>query len=127
MTWQDAVRPVSVSFDRRPEAATTIVSVRGEVDLRLHARLREILVREVDAGQNLIVDLTDVDFLDSTGLGLLVGVLKRARERGERLGVDATELILVVTAPEVWRTLEVTRLDRVFTIVERVEDAQSLI
>jgi anti-sigma B factor antagonist len=73
------------------------------------------------------VDLSDVDFLDSTGLGLLVGVLKRGRERAERLRVDAAALILVITAPEVWRTLQITRLDEVFTVVDRLEDAQSLI
>ena len=127
MTWQDAVRPVSISFDRDAESATTVVTVGGEIDLRLHGQLRDVLNHEVDAGQHLIVDLTDVDFLDSTGLGLLVGVLKRARERAQRLGVDAAALILVITAPEVWRTLQITRLDKVFTVVDRLEDAQSLV
>jgi anti-sigma B factor antagonist len=101
--------------------------VSGEIDLRLHGRLRDVLNHEVDAGRHLIVDLSDVDFLDSTGLGLLVGVLKRGRERAERLRVDAAALILVITAPEVWRTLQITRLDEVFTVVDRLEDAQSLI
>jgi anti-sigma B factor antagonist len=127
MTWQDAVRPVSVSFDRDADSATTVVTVSGEIDLRLHGRLRDVLNHEVDAGRHLIVDLSDVDFLDSTGLGLLVGVLKRGRERAERLRVDAAALILVITAPEVWRTLQITRLDEVFTVVDRLEDAQSLI
>jgi anti-sigma B factor antagonist len=127
MTWQDAVRPVSVSFDRDADSATTVVTVSGEIDLRLHGRLRDVLNHEVDAGRHLIVDLSDVDFLDSTGLGLLVGVLKRGRERAERLRVDAAALILVITAPEVWRTLQITRLDEVYTVVDRLEDAQSLI
>jgi anti-sigma B factor antagonist len=127
MTWQDAVRPVSVSFDRDADSVTTVVTVSGEIDLRLHGRLRDVLNHEVDAGRHLIVDLSDVDFLDSTGLGLLVGVLKRGRERAERLRVDAAALILVITAPEVWRTLQITRLDEVFTVVDRLEDAQSLI
>jgi anti-sigma B factor antagonist len=127
MGWQDVVRPLSVSFDRRTESATTVVSLRGEIDLHRHAELRAVLTHEVDAGRNLIVDLTEVDFLDSTGLGLLVGVLKRARERGERLGIDPTGLVLVVSALEVRRTLEVTQLDRVFTIVDRIEDADCLL
>lgn len=127
MTWQDAVRPLSIAFDRDTESATTVVTVSGEIDLRLHDQLREVLIHEVDADRHLIVDLTDVDFLDSTGLGLLVGVLKRARERAERLGVDTAALILVITAPEVWRTLQITRLDSVFTVVDRLEDAQSLV
>jgi anti-sigma B factor antagonist len=84
-------------------------------------------VREVDAGRHLVVDLTKVDFLDSTGIGLLVGVLKRVRERGEWLGQPPTELILVVGGGEVERTLQITGLDRVFTRVFRAEDADALI
>ena len=63
MSWQDAVRPVSISFDREAELATTVVTVSGEIDLRLHGQLREVLNHEVDAGQHLILDLTHVDFL----------------------------------------------------------------
>jgi anti-sigma B factor antagonist len=118
--------PASISLDRRPDQPVSVVSLRGEVDLRVHAELRELLWREVDAGRHLVVDLTNVDFLDSTGLGLLVGVLKRVRERGERLGQPPTQLILVVGG-EVERTLEITGLDRVFTRVFRAEDAEALI
>src|SRR5579871_2453931 len=120
MEWQEAIRTVSVSFDRHADSTTTVVTVNGEVDFAVYPKLRTVLMHEVDAGQNLIVDLTAVDFLDSTGLGLLVGVHTRARERAARLGTTATELILVITAAEVLRTLEITGLDRLFTIVDRI-------
>lgn len=127
MGLQDIVRPVSIALERRPETATAVVALEGEVDLRFHAPLKEIFVREVDDGYHLIVDLSGVDFLDSTCLGLLVGVLRRTQDRARRLDRDPTKLVLVVTAREVWRTLEITNLDHVFTVVDRIEDAESLI
>lgn len=119
--------PAAVEVARRDDTAIAVVTVRGEVDLRSYDQLRSVLANEVELGWNLIVDLSEVDLLDSTGLGLLVGILKRARERGERLGIAPTQLVLVVDTPEVRRTLELTRLDRVFTIADRLEDAESLI
>ena len=119
--------PASISSDRRLQEPVSVVTLHGEIDLRVHTELRELLCREVDAGRHLIVDLTKVDFLDSTGLGLLVGVLKRLRERAEQLGEQSARLILVVDGGEVERTLEITGLSRVFTHVSRAEDADALI
>lgn len=127
MSWQDALRPVRVSIEQRSETNVAVVTVSGEIDLSAHLQLREVLHRLVDQDRHLIVDLTDVDFLDSTGLGLLVGVLKRLRERGERLGTEPAQLVLVISSPAVWRTLGVTNLDAVFTVVDRLEDAESLV
>ena len=127
MSWQDALRPVRVSIEQRSETNVAVVTVSGEIDLSAHLQLREVLHRLVDQDRHLIVDLTDVDFLDSTGLGLLVGVLKRMRERGERLGTEPAQLVLVISSPAVWRTLGVTNLDAVFTVVDRLEDAESLV
>lgn len=127
MSWRDALRPVRVSIEQRSETNVAVVTVSGEIDLSAHLQLREVLHRLVDQDRHLIVDLTDVDFLDSTGLGLLVGVLKRLRERGERLGTEPAQLVLVISSPAVWRTLGVTNLDAVFTVVDRLEDAESLV
>ena len=125
MSWQDAVRPVRVSIEQRSETNVAVVAVAGEIDLSAHLQLREVLHRLVDQDRHLIVDLTDVDFLDSTGLGLFVGVLKRMRERGDRLRTEPAQLVLVISSPAVWRTLGVTNLDAVFTVVDRLEDAES--
>lgn len=58
----------------------TIVRVGGEIDVYTAPKLREQLVELVNDGSfHLVVDMEGVDFLDSTGLGVLVGGLKRVR------------------------------------------------
>lgn len=62
---------------------TTVVSVRGEVDLYTAPKLREQLDEAVQGESPLVVvDLGQLDFIDSTGLGVLVGALKQARAAG---------------------------------------------
>ena len=58
----------------------TILHVVGEVDMATGPQLRQEIVREVSQGSShIVVDLQNVDFIDSTGLGILVGGVKRAR------------------------------------------------
>jgi anti-sigma B factor antagonist len=58
----------------------TVVEVSGEIDVYTAPKLREALLSLVDSGTyRLIVDMSGVEFLDSTGLGVLVGGLKRVR------------------------------------------------
>jgi anti-sigma B factor antagonist len=92
----------------RGEAATLVV-LRGDLDLATAPELRECLVKVIDEGERVVIDLEAVGFLDSAGLGILVGGLKRARTRGG-------ELELVCTGQDVLKPLEITGLDRVFTI-----------
>jgi anti-sigma B factor antagonist len=89
--------------------ATTLVVLRGDLDLATAPDLRECLVEVIDEGARIVIDLEAVDFLDSAGLGILVGGLKRARTAGG-------ELELVCSSREVLRPLEITGLDRLFTI-----------
>src|SRR5690348_8194883 len=58
----------------------TVIAVGGEIDVYTAPKLREKLISLVEAGSyQLIVDMEGVEFLDSTGLGVLVGGLKRVR------------------------------------------------
>ncbi len=92
----------------RGEAATLVV-LRGDLDLATAPDLRECLVEVIDESARIVVDLEAVGFLDSAGLGILVGGLKRARTRGG-------DLELVCSSREVLKPIEITGLDRVFTI-----------
>jgi anti-sigma B factor antagonist len=87
-----------------------VLEVGGELDLATVPRLRDALVRFLGehAGQPVVVDLGGVLFIDSTGLGVLVGAQRRAR-------AHAGEILLVV--PErLTELFTVTRLDAVFPI-----------
>ncbi len=95
-----------------------VLSVSGEVDVATVPRLREQLHGLVAQGRTkIVVDLDGVDFLDSTGLGVLVGALKRVRADDE--GV----LHLVCTQPRIRKVFEVTGLTKVFSLFDTVDEA----
>jgi anti-sigma B factor antagonist len=95
----------------------TVLAVNGEVDVYSAPRLRERLVDLVSQGhRQIVVDLEGVDFLDSTGLGVLVGGLKRLRSHGG-------DLSLVCTQPRILKVFEITGLTTVFSISSTVDEA----
>jgi anti-sigma B factor antagonist len=115
----DAGGLVDLSLSTRSEGDRTIVEVGGEIDVYTAPRLREQLVDLVADGKyHLVVDMERVDFLDSTGLGVLVGALKRVRNNGG-------ELALVCTAPRIRKVFEVTGLTKVFSLYDTVDSAAS--
>lgn len=94
-----------------------VLSVRGEVDIYTAPRFRERLIELVcDGNHQVIVDLDGVDFLDSTGLGVLVGGLKRLRS-------NDGDLSLVCTQGRILKMFEITSLTKVFDIYGTVEEA----
>lgn len=94
-----------------------VLGVSGEVDVATAPRLREKLIGLVTDGQyRIVVDLEGVEFLDSTGLGILVGALKRVR-------THEGELALVCTQPRVLKVFEITNLTKVFPIHTTVDEA----
>ena len=96
-----------------------VLGVSGEVDVATVPRLREQLHSLVAQGSHrIVVDLDQVDFLDSTGLGVLVGALKRVRTHDG-------ELALVCTQPRIRKVFEVTGLTKVFSLYDSVDEAVS--
>lgn len=95
----------------------TVVEVNGEIDVYTAPRLREALISLVDAGSyRLIIDMEGVEFLDSTGLGVLVGGLKRVRAHDG--GID-----LVCTQGKILRIFRITGLSKVFPIHDSIAAA----
>ncbi len=69
-----------------------VVTVAGEIDIYTAPRLRELLIDLAGKGSyQLVVNLDKVGFLDSTGLGVLVGGLKRVRAHGGSLDLVCTQ------------------------------------
>ncbi|HEV3228069.1 MAG TPA: STAS domain-containing protein [Solirubrobacteraceae bacterium] len=94
-----------------------VVSVAGEIDLFTAPELKQRLVSLIDSGQrHIVIDLSETTFLDSTGLGVLIGAVKRLR------GQDG-ELVIVNRDESIAKTFEITGLDQIFTIRSTREEA----
>mgnify|MGYP006318014371 FL=1 len=94
-----------------------VVSVSGEVDLHTAPEMERELVEVLQlGGHSVVVDLADVGFIDSTVLGLLLRYKPRFRSRGG-------DLVLVSDDRRILRTLEITGLDRIFRLEQRLGDA----
>lgn len=94
-----------------------MVTVAGELDVVGGPELRQAVMAEVrDGNLRLVLDLTGVDFIDSFGLGVVVGALKRTRL------LDG-DLRLVVPEPRVRRVFELCDLDRIFVLHAGVDAA----
>jgi anti-sigma B factor antagonist len=100
---------MALAIDVEREEEATLLVLRGELDMLTASQLRECLVEVIDEGTRVVIDMEALDFLDSAGLGILVGGLKRARTHGG-------ELELVCSSSAVLKPIEITGLDRVFTI-----------
>lgn len=108
---------IDIELDRSTRGEGKVLSVTGDVDLFTAPHLRQAITEMLEEGAKLItVDLSRVGFLDSTGLGVLVGSLKRVREEGG-------ELVLVGPQAPVARVLSVTGLDKVFSVYTDVAEA----
>ena len=104
------------------ESTVTLVTVMGEVDVGTAPEFEEELAKAVDhgLGDGLVIDLSNVTFIDSTGLNALVRALERQRLAGGTLA-------LVSADSRVAMMLEVTRLDRVLARYPSREDALAAI
>ncbi len=101
----------------RHEGDVAVVSAMGEVDVFSAPGLDSELDALIAAGSSrLVVDLSEVAFLDSTGLGVLVKALKHAREADGWLH-------LVVTSDRIRKIFEITGLDASIPIFDTAQDA----
>jgi anti-sigma B factor antagonist len=95
----------------------TVVEVSGEIDVYTAPKLREALQGLVDGGSyRLIIDMDGVEFLDSTGLGVLVGGMKRVRAHDGSIDI-------VCNQGRILRIFKITGLSNVFSIHDSVEAA----
>ena len=88
----------------------TVVVVQGEVDLYTSPQLRSAILKAVPAAAGgVAVDLSEVSYIDSSGVATLVEGLRSARKHGKTF-------TLVAPSPAVLQVLELTRLDQVFEL-----------
>ena len=80
----------------------------GEVlDSHVASDVKAQAFRRLDGRTDLVIDLGNVEFIDSAGLGVLVGIYKRVKQRGQRVAVARAQ-------PYVARVMRIIKLDRVF-------------
>lgn len=92
----------------------TILHVTGELDVVGAPDLRSAVVDAVATGSRLVaVDLSGLDFVDSFGIGAVVGALKRLRQRGG-------DLALVCPTPHIRRVFEICDLDRILALHDSI-------
>jgi anti-sigma B factor antagonist len=110
-----------LSIDLKPEdnGETLVFKLRGSLDLATSPTVRAALGEATEKGcHDLIVDLTQLEFLDSTGLGALIGAHRRTAERGGSLR------LIVIDGP-IARLLNITGLVRVFAVYRTLDDARN--
>ena len=101
----------------RAEGRCTVIEAVGEIDVYTAPQLREQFLALVNAGEHhLILDLEKVEFVDSTGLGVLVGALKRVRRH-------EGSLRLVCTRENIIKVFRITGLTAVFPFYADVAEA----
>jgi anti-sigma B factor antagonist len=107
---------VELKVSTRSHLGAAIVAVVGEIDLYTAPRLQAEITRVLaDRPDRVVIDMSGVEFCDSTGMNVLLSALKRLKERGGVLEVAAPR-------PAVRKILQVTGLDSVFTVHEALPD-----
>ncbi len=110
---------MDLSVDVEKKDGFAVLNVAGEVDVFTAPKIREQLIDLVEQGDhNIIVSLEGVEFLDSTGLGVLVAGLKRVKMHDGTLSV-------VCTKEKILKIFRITGLTKVFPIYETTDAAMA--
>lgn len=107
----DLTSPPPFAISLTPAGDQSVrLEIRGELDLSTAPQLDDALRHELGGGRSVIVDLSQVTFIDSTALNTLIGALRLCESNGCSLAVSPS------LPPQVTRVFEVTGLDGVFPI-----------
>ncbi|MGH8794992.1 MAG: STAS domain-containing protein [Stackebrandtia sp.] len=101
---------MELTLDTRTAGRRTVVEVRGEIDMYTSSQLRAALLKLLNQGAvDIAIDVDRVEFCDSTGLGVFIGMLRRLREVGG-------SLLIVCARPQMLKIFQLTGLDKVLDI-----------
>ena len=108
---------MDLTLTTRDAGGKTIVAVGGEIDVYTAPKLRDKITELVaDGVYDIVIDMEEVEFLDSTGLGVLVGGLKKVRAHDGSLQ-------LICTQDRLLKIFRITGLAKVFVIHDSPEAA----
>jgi anti-sigma B factor antagonist len=101
----------------RGKSTIPIIDLTGEVDAYTSARFRDTMLELVEKGAaHLVINMESVEYIDSSGLGALVGGLKRVSEREGKI-------VIVCSNPQIKKVFEITGLEKVFSVFTEEEEA----
>ena len=110
---------MDLTLATREVGETTVVAVGGEIDVYTAPKLRDKITELVGAGiYDIVIDLEAVEFLDSTGLGVIVGGLKKVRAHDGSME-------LICSQDRLLKIFRITGLAKVFTIHDAEPGAPS--
>ena len=113
----DATKPIgrdgAMKFQVREEGDTRIVVLEGDIDLEFSGDVREVLLESLSKARKVVVEMSGVSLIDSSGVASLLEGFQSARKRGK-------EFVLAAVGESVMRVLKLARLDTVFSMVEDV-------
>ncbi len=104
-----------MEYSKRTEGPYTIISLSGEVDLHYSPQVREQLLGCLKGDQNVLVDLSAVSYIDSSGVASLVEGFQVAKKKSLKFG-------LVGVSDSAMQVFQLARLDKVFPIHQTVSD-----
>ena len=105
-----------MGYEVRAEGDTTIVELSGDVDLDSSPKVRSVLLESVGNKGGVLVDMSAVSYIDSSGIASLVEAYQSARRGG-------TTFALVAVSDAAMRVLQLARLDQVFSIHASLTEA----
>ena len=107
---------VTLEIRIRKAGVVPILELEGEVDLSTSPRLKQAVYNLIEAGnKNIVLDLSGVKFMDSTGLGTLVGALKKT-------SMQSGTVKLICPSKNILKTFTLTGLDKVFLIYDNLRE-----
>ncbi len=110
-------RSMDLEVETGKRGDSDVLTLRGEIDVYTAPRLRQAIIDLVEGGaRHIVVDMGAVDFLDSTGLGVLVGGLKRVK-------IQDGELSIVTSQDKILKIFDITGLNKVFSIHDSLDAA----
>jgi len=106
-----------VEIKKRNEGGYSIISLVGEVDLHFSPKAREEILKTLKNKENMLVDLSEVSYIDSSGIASLVEGYQMSKKSGQSFG-------LLSVSNAAMQVLKLARLDSVFPIYDSVDDAK---
>lgn len=108
---------MDIKIDVQDKEYCNILSVHGDVDVYTSPKVKEAINALIEKEVfSIVVNLEDVRYVDSTGLGVLIGALKRLKEHNG-------SIVLVCTNPQIKKIFQITGLVKIFSIYSNDEEA----